>query len=321
MKCAFFQHWHAYKTGSTNHFKELLENLGLEVQVFDRDKFVFDEITSFDIIVLYQADHLIATLSQSGMPILVVPMFDETLDRKADFFRHELEYVSFSRTLHHFLKWNGNHTQYLQYWPDISAPPILKSKEVFFWERTPIHVSVKNVINWFKTSDYKIKIRQHWDPTHKGEKLIKYENKIEILDDTWLSHEQFYSILKKSQIFIAPRRWEGIGVSTLEAMTFGNAVVGLDSPTLNEYVIHKQTGFLIKQSKKDEVLPNLNWERIGLNALEVAEEGRSKYKVEAPNIVGRALERALDKRSRNRRSLLPKKLKVRKFVYLKDFQR
>jgi hypothetical protein len=102
MKCAFFQHWHAYKTGSTNHFKELLENLGLEVQVFDRDKFVFDEITSFDIIVLYQADHLIATLSQSGMPILVVPMFDETLDRKADFFRHELEYVSFSRTLHHF---------------------------------------------------------------------------------------------------------------------------------------------------------------------------------------------------------------------------
>jgi hypothetical protein len=320
MKCAFFQHWHAYKTGSTNHFKKLLESLGLEVHVFDRDRLVLEEISSFDVIVLYQADHLIETLSQTGMPMLVVPMFDETLDRKADFFRYNLEFISFSKTLHQFLKWNGNHTQYLQYWPDIADTPTTKSKEVFFWERTPIHVSVNNVVNWFQGSDYKIKIRQHWDPNHSGEKLNGNQINIELLDDSWLSHEHFYSLLKESQIFVAPRRWEGIGVSALEAMTFGNAVVGLDSPTLNEYVIHKKTGFLIRQSKKNEALPKLDWEKMGQNALEVSEIGRSKYGIDAPRVVGRALERVLDRKNKNRISWIPKKLKVRQFVFLKDFQ-
>jgi Glycosyl transferases group 1 len=322
MKCAFFQHWHAYKTGSTNHFIELLKSIGLTVEVFDRDKLVIEELKSFDFVVLYQADHLIALIAEIGLPALVVPMFDETLDRRAAYFRHKFEYISFSKTLHRFLNLNGNRTQYLQYWPSLEVEyNKFKSNQVFFWERTPVHVSVHDVVTWFKYSDYKIVIRKHWDPNHSGKSYDVLPEKCESVGDVWLKKEDFYDQFHKSRVFVAPRRWEGIGVTALEAMSYGNAVVGLDSPTLNEYVEHNVTGWLVKQSSKSNNLPEIDWEILGQNAFERARVGRLSYAEKSPVVVARAIEMAISNFRKNRISLIPKNLSVRKFVYLSDFER
>ena len=52
--------------------------------------------------------------------------------------------------------------------------------------------------------------------------------------------------LRRAGIYFAPRLYEGIGISFLEAMAMGKAVVAPDNPTMNEYVTHNVNGFLYK---------------------------------------------------------------------------
>lgn len=50
--------------------------------------------------------------------------------------------------------------------------------------------------------------------------------------------------IQECDIYIAPREYEGIGMSFLEAMAMGKAVIALNNPTMNEYIVNNQTGYL-----------------------------------------------------------------------------
>lgn len=54
----------------------------------------------------------------------------------------------------------------------------------------------------------------------------------------WVSQTRcfFGNAINEKAIFIAPRDYEGIGLSFLEAMAMGKAVVGVNNPTMNEYI-------------------------------------------------------------------------------------
>jgi len=323
LRCAFFQHPHAFKTKSADHFKKILENEGFIITALGRDNFSSFNINDFDFVVLYQADHLIESFEDLEIPVIVVPMFDETLDRKASFFRHRrnFQYISFSKILHKFLTLNGNSSRYLQYWPEIDVLKNPKKEQVFFWERTPLHIDVEDVCHWFSKTNLKVMVRQHWDPNHLGSNKIAWSDRLVDVGSDWLDHSDFYKYLSESQVFISPRRWEGIGVSALEAMTLGTAVVGLDSPTLNEYVEHGKTGILIKNSNKNVVIGDYDWSLLGVQAQERAKFGLEKYKRESRKVLQNAIDQALQMSFRERLSIIPKNLTVRKFVYLHDFQR
>jgi len=45
-------------------------------------------------------------------------------------------------------------------------------------------------------------------------------------------------------IYVAPREFEGIGMSFLEAMSMGKAVIAVDKPTMNEYIENNKNGYL-----------------------------------------------------------------------------
>jgi hypothetical protein len=65
----------------------------------------------------------------------------------------------------------------------------------------------------------------------------------------FLPHEEYLKLLNQSNIFIAPRLSEGVGLTFLEALARGCAVFALDFPTMNEYICHKKTGYLFPFSK------------------------------------------------------------------------
>ena len=119
---------------------------------------------------------------------------------------------------------------------------------VFFWERTPEHVRSYDVMNWFRKHEARFLIRPHWDPNHSQAMKEKYSlsDSVEFLPSHWVEHAVYLKALESADVFVAPRRWEGIGLSTLEALTRGIPVVGLDSPTLNEYIENDVNGILIK---------------------------------------------------------------------------
>jgi glycosyltransferase involved in cell wall biosynthesis len=68
--------------------------------------------------------------------------------------------------------------------------------------------------------------------------------------------------LKKSNIYLAPRKIEGIGLSFLEAMAIGMVVVAYDNGTMNEYIKHDYNGYLFDskdyQINFDNIMTVLN---------------------------------------------------------------
>ena len=51
-------------------------------------------------------------------------------------------------------------------------------------------------------------------------------------------------LIKFKGIYVAPREFEGIGMSFLEAMAMGKAVIAVNQPTMNEYIQDGITGYL-----------------------------------------------------------------------------
>lgn len=322
MRCLFYQHNHIFKTQSNSYFKELLVSLGFEITIIGRDDYIYGQSDGFDLIVLFQADNLIAEFENSKLPILIVPMLDEALHQKSSFFRHSrrFQYVSFAKDLHEFLTLSGNRSTYLQYWPPIPTAPVKKNPEIFFWERTPTHVSFQDVQKWFEDCNYLIKLRQHWDPGHSGIRCNSDHAKLKIVDSDWYTYSKFQNNLSHSQIFVAPRRWEGIGLTALEAMGHGNAIVGLDSPSLNDYVVNGETGFLIKQKNKNQSLGKQDWENIGRRARIEAQNGREIYLSESEAKMRKVISDAQSRTERRRLSMIPSNLTLRKFIFFKDLQ-
>jgi hypothetical protein len=64
---------------------------------------------------------------------------------------------------------------------------------------------------------------------------------------TWATYKSY---LAQANIFVAPRSIEGAGMTYLEAMASGCAVLSYDGPTMNEYIQHGDNGFLFKPKSK-----------------------------------------------------------------------
>ena len=58
--------------------------------------------------------------------------------------------------------------------------------------------------------------------------------------------DAFQALLDRTQIVFAPRLLEGVGLSFLEAMARGSAVVAPDSPTMSEYIHSGRNGILLR---------------------------------------------------------------------------
>lgn len=62
-----------------------------------------------------------------------------------------------------------------------------------------------------------------------------------------LSHADYLALLGQANCFLAPRLAEGVGLTMLEAMAQGCAVFAYDAPTMNEYLVHNRTGYLLRR--------------------------------------------------------------------------
>ncbi|MDZ4767614.1 MAG: glycosyltransferase [Chloroflexota bacterium] len=60
--------------------------------------------------------------------------------------------------------------------------------------------------------------------------------------------ETYWAALKQTNIFIAPRAFEGAGSAFIEALASGCVVFAHDAPTMNEYITHGVDGALFKYS-------------------------------------------------------------------------
>lgn len=255
-KVLYIGHSYHQKTQSTKFIIDLLRK-NFEVKVI-LDETWIDKAASYPDLGLKNNNYAAIIFCQLLPPkeifrkiqhdnIIFIPMYDQSGLNDYGFWFNEVgcKVICFSKTLYTKLRKWGFDTIHIQYFPKPAAFSLGSPAKAFFWQRlTKINFQViKKLIQKSKLS---VHIHRAIDP---GNRFFKPEEndekKYRITYSDWFkTKEDMLTVMKESAIYFAPREYEGIGLSFLEAMSMGKAVVAVNNPTMNEYITHGETGYL-----------------------------------------------------------------------------
>lgn len=197
------------------------------------------------LLILFQLEHLAAWAS-CFCPVLVFPMNDLTRMTPDAYLAslRNVEWISFSRALHQRLAGLGLSSRYVQYAPDPAGFPEVSwehGPRAYFWERSPEDLDVRAAGEILRSLDVEnFKVRQTKDPLLTSSEQGQDKSRLE----DWQAREEYLRSLAGSNVYVAPRRHEGIGMAFLEAMAMGMCVVAENHPTANEYILSGRNGIL-----------------------------------------------------------------------------
>jgi len=197
-----------------------------------------------------------------GCDVIVFPMFDYRPALFAEFLQGcgqlgRVKFVNFCRTQHEKLSRLGFVSRYFQYFPPALPEAGIKSDarglSGFFWQRTG-RLSWKQIRVLIGQTDFR-RIHLHLAPDPPGCEPVLPDAKemtrfgISISRGWSLQKEDYLALVRKADVFFAPRVFEGIGMSFLEAMSMGKCVVAADRPTMNEYIANGRNGLLFNPNR------------------------------------------------------------------------
>jgi glycosyltransferase involved in cell wall biosynthesis len=86
--------------------------------------------------------------------------------------------------------------------------------------------------------------------------------KVRTYTEFFSSRQEYFNLLRQANIYLAPRVFEGVGMTFLEAMASGCAVLAYDAPTMNEYIHSGENGYLLKPAPPEKkVVHSSLWKR------------------------------------------------------------
>jgi glycosyltransferase involved in cell wall biosynthesis len=264
MKTAFIGHTYHQKTRSSLFFIE-------EISEWSTIDFFWDSkwndgrsldlgtilAPSYDLIVLWQVEYLAPLLASSGHPnVIFVPMYDACKDLPDSYWRglRHVKIFAFCRAVYERAVKCGLVCEYHQYFPAASNVPEHKDRNAslslrgYFWQRkqSPNWRDVRALIGETDFSEFTL--HGAIDPAGAEFLVLPSADEIRrfnIRVTAWSEDpSDNLRIVAASDVYFAPRLFEGIGMSFLEAMGSGVAVVAPDTPTMNEYIVHGINGFL-----------------------------------------------------------------------------
>lgn len=200
---------------------------------------------TFDAVCLFQLDACLPYLA-TQTKVICCPMYDASRNRPADFFPtgENILYVNMCRRLHQSISAQGGKSLYYQYAPDPKMLPTTdwgKPLQAHFWEREPGDMdrhAAEIIARRLGCQSLDFRLFRDKDLSFGSGEAQKKATR------QWESRETHLKRIAESQIFIAPRRFEGIGMAFLEAMAMGCVVVAENQATANEYILHGSTGLL-----------------------------------------------------------------------------
>jgi len=183
--------------------------------------------------------------------------------------------INFSSTLHEGLTKMGLSSYYIQYFP---KPANFNRKgdpsRAFFWQRlTDLNLDyVAPILQRLNVK--KVHVHKVIDPLHTF--VEPKDTTFEIEYSTWYEKkEDILKDIEKAAYYVAPRFFEGIGMSFLEAMAMGRCVIAPNNPTMNEYIKDGITGILYDNPQREIV--DFNLEEIQNNTINYIKEGFSAW--------------------------------------------
>ena len=279
----FIGHSYHSLTQSSRFFKDVLKrSYTLEDLTIDPDNKASDaasQLANIDYkdyagIILWQIDYLASFFLDRGIPVIVCPMYDSSSTLKSNHWLaiKKALVICFSLELQYILAKAGVDALFIRYFPSPTRNTNLitarsgqhhsKPLKVFFWERLPeSDINLRRVIKLLSGLNVSsLHVHQAPDPGRMPSEIPSSNSTaIKITTSTWFKEKQDYlDLLSQSDIYIAPRYAEGIGLSFLEAMAHGCCIIAHDMPTHNEYINNWINGILVDYTDPSMVIAASN---------------------------------------------------------------
>ncbi len=194
-------------------------------------------------------------LENSNHNITWVPMYDSLVWRTKrwwDKLPKNLKIISYSKKIADLSKVCGLKTLQVKFHLDpkkFKQANWVGKNKIFYWNRSGLLTKEQVIKLCLELNADTIVFRNKLDfSAHKSQNMT-FGNNINgtrvIHMKSSLNHESYMSLLSSCNIFVAPRIFEGIGLTFLEAMASGMFVLTPNKPTMNEYIRHKLNGFFL----------------------------------------------------------------------------
>ncbi len=293
-KVVFIDHSYHTKTASTDFILDYLKKY-FEIEIIFDDSWQGEKYSdlshidsSYHAVIFLQSLPNQKVMKQiQNQNIIFFPMYDGYGNTPLKFWRNypNLKIINFSKTLHKKMTAWGFDSIYIQYFPKPLPYKKNKTHKVFFWQRiNKININLlEQLLSNFKT---KIHMHQLIDPEHIFVPPTKIqEKKFGITYSSWFStREEMQEKVQECDIYVAPRDYEGIGLSFLEAMAMGKAVVAVNNPTMNEYINDCETGYLYNLENPLPICFS-NLEQVRRNTYLYMKRGWGKWQKEKQQII------------------------------------
>ena len=236
MKKLLFIGHEFHKTTKSSYFMQELLAEKYEIESFYIDPYKitdtdFAQISgkTFDILVLWQVMPSLMELEKyiKFKTCAFFPMYDHTKTLNSPLWNEykNCNIINFSKAFHKTCKEGGLSSYYIQYFP--KPADILDEgdeKSIFFWQRSDkiTTKTLEKVIDIKKID--KLYLHKNTDPKNK---FIPPSKNLEskVVYSSWFdTKDEMQKYIQKSALYFAPRRYEGIGMSFLEAMAAGEAL-------------------------------------------------------------------------------------------------
>jgi len=272
-KMAFIDFWSHKNTKSGDFLREIFSE-NFEITNFwwePNKKIPLNEINNFDYIFFFHVMFPYQLMKKLiNKKIMWAPMYDALSFR--NFFFKKIFWKQISNLGIKVLKFSNKITESigsedveslnLKYYIKPINPEINLNKKIniFFWDRG--RIKIQDWINFFDINEInQIIYLPNPDPGKKTNDLDiltgVHSKKFTVLKENFLPKIEFLRLLDDCNVFVAPRKQEGIGMAIVEAISRGMYIVAYNDSTMNEYVNNNKLGFIFDDKTKDKV--NINY--------------------------------------------------------------
>ena len=272
-RLAYIDYWSHKYTRSGDFLRDILSE-EFEITDFwwkEKEKIPFNEINEYEYIFFFHIFFPYQIMRKfKNKNIMWAPMYD-ALNFRNSFFeaifwkqmsRLGIKVLKFSNKITDSIGKEKIASLNLNYFlkPEFNSKTEEHSKlNIFFWDRG--RIKINEWLKFFNKDEInKIVYFPRPDPggqiNNKQYLEIKKEYNFELIEKEFMPKDDFINLMKQCNVFIAPRKKEGIGIAMVEAISRGIYVVGYNDSTMNEYISDNKIGFIFDENTKDKLNSN-----------------------------------------------------------------
>jgi hypothetical protein len=292
MKILHISHPYHSVTKSSGVIADLLSKLGhVRTEYIDPNHFedVLPGLIDWNpqLVIISMHEFLAIPFLERGFNTWVVPMFDGIGGYTSDFWRSlkGVKVIAFSKVVHVYFKSLRIPSVHIRYFPELESDFWSTKKNcVKLWWRVP-EINPTNIFSKVGHLVDSIDVRQGASDFLFDEDFDVSNHKINtcILPMNSSPHD-YRDWLDGALYYAAPRKFEGIGLSLLEAMSHGMIPIASNNNVMNEYVRHGWNGFLIDFDSPNIVPTGYSTDKLLKNIETQFKMGALKYKSSSEQI-------------------------------------